>query len=57
MPAYVWPNTCFTDVMIEGNRFHEHLANAGDIKTCNFVTIRANKLYSYSPSPIPRLGD
>jgi hypothetical protein len=45
------------DITIEGNRLHGHRENAADIKTCNFVTIRANKMFSYRPSPIPCPGN
>lgn len=46
-----------SDVTIEGNRFHEHRENAVDVKTCNFVSIRANKMYGYRPSPVPCPGN
>jgi hypothetical protein len=46
-----------TDITIDGNRLHEHRENALDIKTCNSVTIRANKMFGYRPSPVPCPGN
>ncbi|MFP2904069.1 right-handed parallel beta-helix repeat-containing protein, partial [Pyxidicoccus sp. 3LFB2] len=39
-----------TDIIVEGNRFHEDRENAVDIKTCERVTIRGNKFYGYRPA-------
>ena len=36
-------------VTVDSNRYHQDEENAIDIKGCQYVTIRANKLYGYYP--------
>jgi hypothetical protein len=36
-------------VTVDANRFHQDEENAVDIKGCQYVTVRANKLYGYYP--------
>ena len=38
------------NLTIEGNRFHATEENAIDLKACQGVTIRGNKMFGYRPS-------
>lgn len=43
-------NPITTDLTIENNRFHHDEENAVDLKACQGVTVRGNKMYGYRPA-------
>lgn len=45
------------DVTLEKNRFHANGENAIDLKSCERVSVRANKMFGYRPKLTAKQGD